>query len=59
MSGIKLDTRKLLGFKIIAAGESAAVQSPKIGGKLCAVMAENTMRAAAGGAAIGNEVPVN
>ena len=37
MTSIKLDRKKLLGFKIVAAGQSAAtVHSPKIGGKLCA-----------------------
>ncbi len=36
MSNIKLDPRKLLGFKIIAGGESPVrLQSPKIGGKNC------------------------
>lgn len=36
MSNIKLDPRKLLGFKIIADGEARlALHSPKIGGKGC------------------------
>jgi hypothetical protein len=39
MSGIKLDPRKLLGFKIVATGESTAtLRSPKIGGKVCTVV---------------------
>ena len=43
MSGIKLDPRKLLGFKIIARGESTlALQSPKIGGKQCQVIDADT-----------------
>ncbi|MGH6893147.1 MAG: hypothetical protein ACREEP_12890, partial [Dongiaceae bacterium] len=37
MHKVKLDPRKLLGFKIIAGDESPArLQSPKIGGKGCA-----------------------
>ncbi len=36
MHKVKLDPRKLLGFKIVARGESPAkLQSPKIGGKNC------------------------
>ncbi len=36
-SRVKLDVRKLLGFKITANGDGAiAVHSPKIGGKGCA-----------------------
>jgi hypothetical protein len=36
MTDIKLDPKKLLGFKIIAAGGSATkVRSPKIGAKGC------------------------
>ena len=39
MSEIKLDPRKLLGFKIVATGESAAaLRSPKIGAKGCAMV---------------------
>lgn len=35
-SRVKLDVRKLLGFKITANGDGAiAVHSPKIGGKGC------------------------
>ncbi|MGH6893148.1 MAG: hypothetical protein ACREEP_12895 [Dongiaceae bacterium] len=42
MSKIKLDPRKLLGFKIIASDESPAkLQSPKIGDKNCAVLNED------------------
>ncbi len=42
MSDINLDPRKLLGFKIIAGGESPAkLQSPKIGGKNCQVLNED------------------
>jgi hypothetical protein len=38
MNEIELDPRKLLGFKIIATGESnATLRSPKIGGKACEV----------------------
>lgn len=38
MSAIKLDLRKLLGFKIIADGESVVkLHSPKIGAKGCTV----------------------
>ena len=37
MSEIKLDPRKLLGFRIIAtSGSIGTLRSPKIGGKLCA-----------------------
>jgi hypothetical protein len=39
MSEIKLDITRLLGFKIIATGESTAtLRSPKIGGKGCTVV---------------------
>lgn len=39
MGEIKLDPKKLLGFKIIATGESmATLHSPKIGGKGCAIV---------------------
>jgi hypothetical protein len=39
MSEIKLDTTRLLGFKIIATGESTAtLRSPKVGGKACTVV---------------------
>ncbi len=38
MNEINLDTRKLLGFKIVASKDaSIALLSPKIGGKLCIV----------------------
>lgn len=37
MAVLKLDPKKLLGFKIVVNGQLAAtVRSPKIGGKLCA-----------------------
>jgi hypothetical protein len=39
MNEIKLDPRKLLGFKIIASGQTTmTLHSPKIGGKQCAVV---------------------
>jgi hypothetical protein len=39
MPTINLDPRKLLGFKIIANGESSAtLRSPKIGAKGCPVI---------------------
>lgn len=42
MGDIKLDPRKLLGFRIIADGNaSAMLHSPKIGGKGCAVTADD------------------
>jgi hypothetical protein len=38
MNEVKLDTTKLLGFKIVASKDaSIALLSPKIGGKLCVV----------------------
>lgn len=38
MYEIKLDIRKLLGFKIVASKDaSMALLSPKIGGKVCVV----------------------
>ena len=41
MKEIKLDPKKLLGFKIIANGESSAtLHSPKIGGKSCTVTSD-------------------
>lgn len=33
MNKIKLDPKKLLGFKIVADGSAAKLSSPKIGGK--------------------------
>lgn len=40
-SPVKLDVRKLLGFKITANGDGAiAVHSPKIGGKGCTGIAQ-------------------
>jgi hypothetical protein len=56
MSSIKLDPRKLLGFKIVAAGETTAVQSPKIGGKLCTTMAERDMAGTFVGTPIGGKL---
>jgi hypothetical protein len=38
MTEIKLDPRKLLGFKIIADGSTAKLSSPKIGDKTCPVV---------------------
>ena len=35
MNEIKLDPKKLLGFKITADGSVAKLSSPKIGGKVC------------------------
>ncbi|HEY3146123.1 MAG TPA: hypothetical protein VGJ75_07220 [Dongiaceae bacterium] len=58
MNEIKLDPRKLLGFKIIATSESTAtLRSPKIGGKGCTVIeaAQGAERAAIG-AKIGSKV---
>jgi hypothetical protein len=41
MSKIKLDPKRLLGFKIIAtSGSAMTLRSPKIGGKGCTVAAE-------------------
>jgi hypothetical protein len=47
MNEIKLDPRKLLGFKIIADGSLAKLSSPKIGDKTCTVEAEATFAAVA------------
>ena len=42
MDTVKLDLGKLLGFKIIANGESTMrLTSPKIGDKACAVVTED------------------
>lgn len=35
MAEIKLDPKKLLGFKIVADGSAVKLSSPKIGGKGC------------------------
>jgi len=35
MNEVKLDPKKLLGFKIIADGSTAKLSSPKIGDKTC------------------------
>jgi hypothetical protein len=52
MSNIQLDTKKLLGFKIIANGESnATLRSPKIGIKGCPVINTEAMPAIAHSAA--------
>lgn len=40
MKEIKLDPKKLLGFKIIAEGSAAQLSSPKIGVKGCIVTAD-------------------
>lgn len=41
MTSIRLNPRNLLGFKIIAGGESATVlHSPKIGGKGCLISSD-------------------
>ena len=40
MNEIKLDPKKLLGFKIIADGSAAKLSSPKIGDKNCSVYAD-------------------
>jgi hypothetical protein len=40
MNEIKLDPKKLLGFKIIADGSVAKLSSPKIGDKDCVVNAD-------------------
>lgn len=43
---IKLDPRRLLGFRIIADGSAARLNSPKIGVKGCNTMGDaNTARA--------------
>ena len=45
MDTIKLDLRKLLGFKLVADGESTVrLTSPKIGDKACAVLGEDAAR---------------
>jgi hypothetical protein len=40
MNEIKLDPKKLLGFKIIGDGSAAKLSSPKIGDKSCNVFAD-------------------
>lgn len=40
MKAINLDPRKLLGFRIIADGSVAKLNSPKIGDKGCTVHAD-------------------
>jgi hypothetical protein len=40
MKEIDLDPRKLLGFKIVADGSLAKLNSPKIGDKDCVVYAD-------------------
>jgi hypothetical protein len=55
MQDVKLDPRTLLGFKIVATGESTAtLRSPKIGGKGCTFV--ETAQAAIG-AKIGGKLP--
>ncbi len=46
MNEIKLDPKKLLGFKIIADGPAAKLSSPKIGTKDCTVHDDSTPVAA-------------
>ena len=49
MPTINLDPRKLLGFKIVANGESSAtLRSPKIGAKGCPVINADVMPANVG-----------
>lgn len=45
MNEIKLDPKKLLGFKIIADGSAAKLSSPKIGDKDCTVSADTASAA--------------
>jgi hypothetical protein len=40
MKEIKLDPKKLLGFKIVAEGSAAKLSSAKIGAKGCVVTAD-------------------
>jgi hypothetical protein len=53
MNEIKLDPKKLLGFKIIADGSVAKLSSPKIGDKGCTVHADALSPSAALHAKIG------
>ena len=46
MNEIKLDPKKLLGFKIIADGSVARLSSPKIGDKTCPAIEADAMVAA-------------
>jgi hypothetical protein len=52
MNEIKLDPKKLLGFKIIADGSAAKLSSPKIGDKGCVVTADMASAAGVTGASI-------
>jgi hypothetical protein len=52
MKEIKLDPKKLLGFKIIADGSVAKLSSPKIGDKDCVVYADAPFAAGATSAAL-------
>lgn len=45
MKEIKLDPKKLLGFKIIAEGSAAKLSSPKIGVKGCTTADASVARA--------------
>jgi len=54
MNEIKLDPKKLLGFKIIADGSTAKLCSPKIGDKTCAVEADAAF--ITGGAALQGKI---
>ena len=58
MNEIKLDPKKLLGFKIIADGSVAKLSSPKIGDKACTVEADATfVTVAATGSKVGTKLP--
>ena len=49
MTGIKLDPKMLLGFKIIGAGESVTkLHSPKIGAKGCPSIEPDAMQPTSG-----------
>jgi hypothetical protein len=52
MNEIRLDPKKLLGFKIIAEGSTSKLSSPKIGDKTCNVFDEDVASGAV--AAIGS-----
>ena len=52
MNEIKLDPKKLLGFKIIADGSAAKLSSPKIGDKDCVVTADTASATGVTSAAI-------
>jgi hypothetical protein len=52
MKEIKLDPKKLLGFKIIGDGSVAKLSSPKIGDKSCTVEADAALQAKIGSKAL-------